>query len=80
MYDNRDLNIAKSKKLEQYIREIFEIFTNLFLTDAKRDVILEGGLITDFLGDTSSLLDTSLLCFLIEIVLEKEKLAYQQHN
>ena len=30
MYDNRDLNIAKSKKLEQYIREIFEIFTNLF--------------------------------------------------
>ena len=50
------------------------------VTDAKRDVILEGGLITDLLGDTSSPLDTSLLCFLIEIVLEKEKLAYQQHN
>ena len=27
---NRDLNIAKSKKLEQYIREIFEILTHLF--------------------------------------------------
>ena len=30
MYENRDLNIAKSKKLERYIREIFEIFTHLF--------------------------------------------------
>ena len=28
MFDNRDLNIAKSKRMEQYIREICEIFTH----------------------------------------------------
>ena len=28
MFDNRDLIIAKSKRMEQYIREICEIFTH----------------------------------------------------
>ena len=53
-YDNRNFKISKSKKLEQYLRDKIEIFIRLFLmnallaiwkvTDAKRDVILAGGL------------------------------------
>ena len=83
MFDNRDLNIAKSKRMEQYIREICEIFTHFvdehfvphFQSNWRETWRRYEDWVTDFLGDTSSLQDTSLLCFVIEIVLEKETLA-----
>ena len=52
-YDNGNLKTSKSKKSEQYFRNKIEIFICLFdedllailkVTDARRDVILAGGL------------------------------------
>ena len=51
-YDDRDLKICKCKKSEQYFRDKFEIFVSSMkillaivkVTDARRDIILAGGL------------------------------------
>ena len=48
-YYNRNLKISKSKKSDRYFRDKIEIFIRLFdaifkVTDARRDVILAGGL------------------------------------